>query len=112
MKNRTAHYRHPQGDNVRGDCGQDAGKSGRVLSIDAKKNRVVVEHVAVMKRPHPPQSAKKYQRRHPSKRGLHQRSNVMVVVRQLRQTHSHRPQRFTGWHKVRSCRRCNTALDK
>ena len=39
-----------KGDNVRVIAGKDAGKSGRVLSIDAKKNRVVVEHIAIMKR--------------------------------------------------------------
>ena len=39
-----------KGDQVRVIAGRDAGKTGRVLSIHAKTNRVVVEHVAIMKR--------------------------------------------------------------
>src|SRR5256886_14675228 len=39
-----------KGDNVKGIAGKDAGKSGRVLSINAKKNTVVVEHVGIIKR--------------------------------------------------------------
>ncbi|MBV9884928.1 MAG: KOW motif-containing protein, partial [Acidobacteria bacterium] len=39
-----------KGDNVKVMAGRDAGKTGRVLSINAKTNRVVVEHVAIVKR--------------------------------------------------------------
>src|SRR5207245_1785913 len=39
-----------KGDNVKVLAGKDAGKSGRVLSINAKKNTVVVEHVGIIKR--------------------------------------------------------------
>src|ERR1700758_5829032 len=39
-----------KGDQVRVIAGRDAGKSGRVLSVNAKKNTVVVEHIAIMKR--------------------------------------------------------------
>src|SRR2546430_2221678 len=39
-----------KGDNVRVIAGKDTGKSGRVLSINAKKNTVGVEHVAIIKR--------------------------------------------------------------
>src|SRR5260370_134102 len=39
-----------KGDQVRVIAGRDAGKSGRVLSVNAKKNTVIVEHIAIMKR--------------------------------------------------------------
>src|SRR5437016_12222694 len=39
-----------KGDNVKVIAGKDAGRSGRVLSINAKKNTVVVEHVGIIKR--------------------------------------------------------------
>src|SRR6266446_2592778 len=39
-----------KGDNVKVITGKDAGKSGRVLSINAKNNTVVVEHVGIIKR--------------------------------------------------------------
>ena len=69
-----------KGDNVRVIAGKDAGKSGRVLSIDAKKNRVVVEHVAIMKRHTRPNPQKQV------KGGIAEResaiaiSNVMVMT--------------------------------
>ena len=50
-----------KGDQVRVMAGRDAGKSGRVLSIHAKTNRVVVEHVAIVKRhtrPTPPRTSR------------------------------------------------------
>ena len=85
-----------KGDNVRVIAGKDAGKSGRVLSIDAKKNRVVVEHVAIMKRHTTAQSAEKHQGRHRRKRGVHQRFQCDGGMRQLRQAHAHRPHGFAG----------------
>src|SRR5260370_16898515 len=39
-----------KGDNVKVLAGKDAGKNGRVLSINAKKNTVVVEQVGIIKR--------------------------------------------------------------
>ena len=39
-----------KGDQVRVIAGRDAGKTGRVLSINAKKNTVVVEHASIIKR--------------------------------------------------------------
>ncbi len=39
-----------KGDTVKIMAGRDAGKSGRVLSVDPVKNRVVVEHVNIIKR--------------------------------------------------------------
>ena len=33
-----------KGDNVRVMAGKDAGKSGRVLSVNPRKNTVIVEH--------------------------------------------------------------------
>src|SRR5439155_25013106 len=39
-----------KGDKVEVITGKDAGKSGRVLSINAKNNTVVVEQVGIIKR--------------------------------------------------------------
>jgi large subunit ribosomal protein L24 len=39
-----------KGDNVKVVAGRDAGKSGRVLTINAKKNTVTVEHANIIKR--------------------------------------------------------------
>jgi large subunit ribosomal protein L24 len=101
-----------KGDNVRVIAGKDAGKSGRVLSIDAKKNRVVVEHVAIMKRHTRPNPQKNIKGGIVEKEASINVSNVMVVCascgKHTRIGHTVLP----DGSKVRSCRRCSTALDK
>src|SRR5438552_19009975 len=47
-----------KGDNVKVMAGKEPGKSGRVLSINAKKNTAVVEHVGIIKRHTRPNPAK------------------------------------------------------
>ena len=101
-----------KGDQVRVIAGRDAGKSGRVLSIDAKKNRVVVEHVAIMKRHTRPNPSKNI------KGGIVEReapinvSNVLIVCsscnKHARLGHNILP----DGTKVRVCKRCGTTLDK
>ena len=39
-----------KGDQVRVIAGRDAGKNGRVLSVNPRKNTVIVEHVGIVKR--------------------------------------------------------------
>jgi large subunit ribosomal protein L24 len=48
-----------KGDQVKIIAGRDAGKTGRVLSINAKKNTVVVEHASIIKRHTRPNPGKK-----------------------------------------------------
>lgn len=107
---RTVNLR--KGDQVRVISGRDAGKTGRVLSINPRKNTVVVEHVAIVKR---------HTRANPGKNikgGIVEKeaginiSNVMVVCascgKHTRVGHNILP----DGTKVRTCRRCGTALDK
>lgn len=101
-----------KGDQVRVIAGRDAGKSGRVLSIDAKKNRVVVEHVAIMKRHTRPNPSKNIKGGIIEKEaGIHI-SNVMVVCgscgKHTRIGHTVLP----DGTKTRSCKRCGGTLDK
>ena|SRR5579864_8836539 len=101
-----------KGDNVKVIAGKDAGKSGRVLSIDAKKNRVVVEHVSIVKRHTRPNPQKNIKGGIVEKEGSVNISNVMVVCsscgKHTRIGHTALP----DGTKVRSCRRCHTTLDK
>src|ERR1700738_2542310 len=89
-----------KGDQVRVIAGRDAGKSGRVLSVNAKKNTVVVEHIAIMKGGIVEKEA-----------GINV-SNVMVVCsncgKHSRIGHNILP----DGTKVRTCKRCNSTLDK
>jgi large subunit ribosomal protein L24 len=101
-----------KGDNVRVISGPDAGKSGRVLSIDARKNRVVVEHIAIVKRHTRPNPTKNIKGGIVEKEGAIHISNVMVVCgscgKHTRIGHKLLP----DGTKSRICRRCDAALDK
>jgi large subunit ribosomal protein L24 len=101
-----------KGDQVRVMAGPDAGKSGRVLSIDAKKNRVVVEHVAIMKRHTRPNPSKNIKGGIVEKEAALHASNVMVVCgscgKHSRIGHTILP----DGTKTRSCKRCGGTLDK
>ena len=101
-----------KGDNVKVIAGKDSGKSGRVLSIDAKKNRLVVEHVAIMKRHTRPNPQKNIKGGIVEKEASINVSNVMVICsscgKHTRIGHTVLP----DGTKVRSCRQCKTTLDK
>src|ERR687895_774216 len=51
-----------RGDNVEVIAGKDAGKTGRVLRVDPKKNRLYVEGLNIVKRHQRPRSLKDTQR--------------------------------------------------
>jgi len=101
-----------KGDQVRVVSGPDAGKSGRVLSINAKTNRVVVEHIAIMKRHTRPNPSKNIKGGIVEKEGSINVSNVMVVCgscgKHTRIGHTVLP----DGTKTRSCKRCGGTLDK
>jgi large subunit ribosomal protein L24 len=101
-----------KGDQVRVIAGRDAGKSGRVLSVNPKKNTVVVEHVAIMKRHTRPNPGKNIKGGIVEKEAGINVSNVMVICsscgKHTRIGHTILP----DGTKVRSCRRCGTNWDK
>src|SRR6516164_3593688 len=101
-----------KGDNVRVLSGRDAGKNGRVLSINPRKNTVVVEHAQIIKRHTRPNPGKNIKGGIVEKEGAINASNVMVVCsscgRHTRVGHTVLP----DGSKVRACRHCNTTLDK
>src|SRR3974377_1711581 len=68
-----------KGDNVRVLSGRDAGKSGRVLSINPKKNTIIVEHANIIKRHTRPNPAKNIKGGIVEKEGSMHASNVQVV---------------------------------
>jgi large subunit ribosomal protein L24 len=101
-----------KGDQVRIIAGRDSGKTGRVLSINAKKNTVVVEHASIIKRHTRPNPGKNIKGGIVEKEGPVNVSNVMIVCpscgKHARMGHTTLP----DGKKVRSCRRCGTTLDK
>src|SRR3981189_2742956 len=101
-----------KGDNVRVLSGRDAGKSGRVLSINPLKNTIVVEHANIIKRHTRANPNKNVKGGIGEKEGPMNVSNVMIICsscgKHTRIAHTV----LTDGKKVRSCRRCGTTLDK
>lgn len=101
-----------KGDNVRVMSGRDAGKHGRVLSVNPRKNTVIVEHANIIKRHTRPNPSKNIKGGIVEKEGPINVSNVMIVCsgcgKHARIGHNVLPDRS----KVRVCKRCGTTLDK
>jgi large subunit ribosomal protein L24 len=97
-------------DTVRVITGRDKGKEGRVLRVFPNDRKVLVEHVAMVKknvRPNPQRNIKGGVAEQESRISL---SNVMLVCPScgpVRIGHDHR-----GDRRVRVCRKCGTTLDK
>jgi large subunit ribosomal protein L24 len=109
-KRHTIGIRH--GDQVKVLAGRDAGKTGRVLTINPKNNTVVVEHTNVIKRHTRPNPGKNIKGGIVEKEGPIHASNVMIVCgncgKHTRIGHTVMP----DGTKVRSCRHCGTTLEK
>lgn len=98
-------------DTVKVIAGRDRGKQGRVLSVDHDKERLLVEHVNMVKR---------HTKRNPAKQikgGIAERessinvSNVMLVCPTcgpVRMAHRTSPE----GRKSRACRKCGFTFDK
>lgn len=101
-----------KGDNVKVLAGKDKGKSGRVLSVNAAKNTVVVEHVGIIKRHTRPNPSKNIKGGIVEKEAGINVSNVMIVCpscgKHTRIGHTVLP----DGSRVRSCRHCKSTLDK
>jgi large subunit ribosomal protein L24 len=61
-------------------AGRDRGKQGRVLQVDRKKNRILVEHVMVAKKHVRPNPAKQIQGGIAEREASIHLSNVMLVA--------------------------------
>jgi large subunit ribosomal protein L24 len=90
-------------------AGKDKGKSGKVLSVFSKKNRVIVEKVNFIKR-HTRPSAKQRQGGIIEREGPINISNVMLIC-----TKCNKPSRIGKKYleddkKVRVCKKCGEIL--
>ena len=101
-----------KGDQVRVISGKDAGKSGRVLAINPRKNTVTVEHANIIKRHTRPNPSKNIKGGIIEKEAGINASNVMVVCgscgKHTRIAHN----TAKDGSRSRACRRCGTGLDK
>jgi large subunit ribosomal protein L24 len=103
-------------DTVKVIAGRDKGKSGRVLRVDREQGRVLVEHVAMIKRHTRPNPSRQI------KGGIAERespisvSNVMIVCPGCNKPTriGHHVDQVAGGRtrRTRVCRKCGSTLDK
>ena len=113
-KNPPVHISLKKNDQVKVIAGRDAGKTGRVLSIDEANGRVMVEHVNMIKR---------HTRKNPAKQiagGIAEKeagiavSNVMILCSKCGAVRIRRHVEKVGdtVRRTRVCHKCGLALDK
>ena len=101
-----------KGDQVKVMTGRDAGKSGRVLSVNPRKNTLIVEHANIIKRHTRPNPAKNIKGGIVEKEGPINVSNVLIVCASCGKHTRIGHNRLSDGTRTRVCKRCGTALDK
>ena len=97
-------------DKVKVIVGKDQGKIGKVLKVDRKKNRILVEKINMVKRHSKPNNQNR-QGGIVEKEMPIQPSNVMVMCGKCVGPVRIKMQRLEDGNKVRVCVKCNEALD-
>ncbi len=97
-------------DKVKIIAGKDKGKIGKVLKVNRKKNRVLVENVNIIKR-HTKPTAKTKQGGIVEGEAAIQVSNVMVMCNKCVTPTRIKMQRLEDGKKIRACTKCGEALD-
>jgi large subunit ribosomal protein L24 len=100
-----------RGDTVAVLAGKERGKRGKVLAVLRDKNRVLVEHVNMIKK-HQRPTQKLRQGGIIEREGPIHLSNVMVVCGKCARPARTSTQTFADGRKVRVCRRCGETIDK
>ena len=98
-------------DKVKVIAGKDTGKIGKVLKVNRKTSRVLVEKINIVKR-HSKPSAQNKQGGIVDKEMPIQWSNVMVMCSKCVTPARIKMQRLEDGKKIRVCVKCGEALDK
>ena len=97
-------------DKVKVIAGKDKGKIGKVLKVNRKKSRILVEKINIVKR-HSKPTAQNKQGGILEKEMPIQWSNVMVMCNKCVTPARIQMQRLEDGKKVRICVKCGEALD-
>lgn len=97
-------------DKVKVLAGKDKGKIGKVLKVDRKKNRLLIEKINLIKR-HAKPSAKNRQGGIVEGEAPINVSNVMVMCNKCVSPTRIKMQRLEDGKKVRLCVKCGEAID-
>lgn len=96
-------------DQVKVVAGKDRGKTGRVLSVDLDRGRILVEHVQMVKRHLKPNPQKNIKGGIMERESWLDRSNVMLLCPSCGPIRF-RQQVSADGRKVRACRKCGNTL--
>jgi large subunit ribosomal protein L24 len=97
-------------DKIKVIAGKDKGKIGKVLKVNRKTNRLLVEKINIVKR-HTRPSQKNRQGGIIEKEMPIQWSNVMVMCNKCVKPARIKMQRLEDGNKVRVCAKCGETLD-
>ena len=97
-------------DKVKVLTGKDKGKIGKVLKVDRKKDRVLVENINVVKRHSRPSAANRQGGIIETEAPIH-RSNVMLLCNKCMTPSRTRMQRLEDGKTTRVCAKCNEIID-
>ena len=99
-----------KGDMVKVVTGRDQGKTGRVISVDRASNRVLDEHVQMVKRHMRANSSRNVKGGILERESTIHRANVMLLCPTCGPIRP-RVQELPDGRKVRACRKCGNTLD-
>ena len=100
-----------RGDTVQVITGKDAGKRGKILSVDPEKSRVIVEGVNIVKR-HTKPTQKMPQGGIVEKEAPIASSNVMIYCSKCKEPVRINKKFLADGQKVRVCNQCGEQFDK
>ena len=97
-------------DKVKVVAGKDKGKIGKIIKVDRKKQRVLVENINIVKRHTRPNMQNRQGGIIESEAPIHW-SNVMLMCDKCVAPIRIKMQRLDDGKKVRVCRKCNEIID-
>lgn len=97
-------------DKVKVIAGKDNGKIGKVLKVDRKKQRVLVENINIVKRHSRPSAQNRQGGIVESEASIHM-SNVMLMCNKCVTPVRIKMLQLDDGKKVRICRKCNEQID-
>lgn len=97
-------------DKVKVLAGKDSGKIGKVLKVDRKKQRILVENINIVKKHSRPTAQNRQGGIVESEAPVHG-SNVMLMCNKCIKPARIKMQRLDDGKKVRVCRKCNEQID-
>ncbi len=97
-------------DKVKVIAGKDKGKIGKIIKVDRKKQRVLVENINIVKRHTRPNMQNRQGGIIESEAPIHW-SNVMLMCDKCVAPIRIKMQRLDDGKKVRVCRKCNEIID-